>query len=61
MTCLAFESSPPGFEGVVALLIKEKLSFSEEEQTQLLFIHDLSDYSENTKKPYVMKSPLGIT
>lgn len=45
----------------VTLPIKEKLSLSEDEQPQLPFICDLIDYSENSKKLYVMEAPLGIT
>ena len=45
----------------LTLPIKEKPSLSEDEQTQLPFICDIIDYSENTKKPYVMEAPLGIT
>ena len=32
VTLFAFKSSPPGFEGVIASLVKEKLSFSKEIQ-----------------------------
>ena len=61
-SCLQVKS--PGFEEAVIAFCQGKNSGLPKNlmmSSHLLFIHDISNYSGNTKKPYVMEASIGIT